>query len=465
MPYEKIGDKEQCIAEQIPFEIPSSWEWVRLGSCGQSIQYGYNAKSKETGRIKMLRISDIQNNNIIYDKIPYCDIKDSEISNYLLKENDILFARTGGTVGKSYLVASLSEDMIYAGYLIRLRLENNISPKYIKFFMESPLYWTQLKNGTIGTAQPNCNGQTLSKMLIPLPPLAEQKRIVEKLEKLLPLVDEYEENYNELEKLDSEFPDKFKKSILQYAIQGKLVKQEPNDEPASVLLEKIKAEKQELIKSGKIKKDKNEFFIYRKTNFYRKTSSTQHDVSYEKVQNEGSVDFYEKFSNGEEKCINDELPFEIPSSWEWVRLGSVCKLDNGEKITDKPYPYLDLKYLRGKKNQQIINSGSYISINTRVIIVDGENSGEIFKIKEEGYLGSTCRVLNILQNIFPEYMDYFLLSKKDLYKNNKRGSAIPHLNKDLFYNTLIPLPTLAEQKRIVAKIEELFKIIEPLEEK
>ena len=252
MPYEKIGDKEQCIAEQIPFEIPSSWEWVRLGSCGQSIQYGYNAKSKETGRIKMLRISDIQNNNIIYDKIPYCDIKDSEISNYLLKENDILFARTGGTVGKSYLVASLSEDMIYAGYLIRLRLENNISPKYIKFFMESPLYWTQLKNGTIGTAQPNCNGQTLSKMLIPLPPLAEQKRIVEKLEKLLPLVDEYEENYNELEKLDSEFPDKFKKSILQYAIQGKLVKQDQNDEPASVLLEKIRAEKQELIKSGKI---------------------------------------------------------------------------------------------------------------------------------------------------------------------------------------------------------------------
>ena len=493
MPYEKIGDKEQCIAEQIPFEIPSSWEWVRLGSCGQSIQYGYNAKSKETGRIKMLRISDIQNNNIIYDKIPYCDIKDSEISNYLLKENDILFARTGGTVGKSYLVASLSEDMIYAGYLIRLRLENNISPKYIKFFMESPLYWTQLKNGTIGTAQPNCNGQTLSKMLIPLPPLAEQKRIVEKLEKLLPLVDEYEENYNELEKLDSEFPDKFKKSILQYAIQGKLVEQDPSDEPASVLLEKIRAEKQELIKSGKIKKDKNESFIYRKTNFYRKTSSTQHDVSYkninngcfasnEKDQNEEIVDFYEKFANGEEKCINDELPFEIPSSWEWVRLGSCGNWRAGSTPpkTNLEYyggniPFLKTGDLNDNYIEDIPEKITELALqklsirlnpaDTVLIAMYGATIGKIGILKFPATTNQACCACIVHEFLYNKYLFYFLMSMRSKFINMGVGGAQPNISKEKIISTIIPLPPLAEQKRIVAKIEELFKIIEPLIEK
>ena len=173
--------------DEVPFEIPESWKWVRWGELSDSIQYGYNAAAQSNGRIKMVRISDIQDNAVLWDRVPYCDISENEIPTYRLQNNDILFARTGGTVGKSFLVNEVPEEAIYAGYLIRTRYSSKLEPKYMKFFMESRLYWDQLKSGTIATAQPNCNGKTLSKMILPLPPLAEQKRIVAKLEDLLPL--------------------------------------------------------------------------------------------------------------------------------------------------------------------------------------------------------------------------------------------------------------------------------------
>ncbi len=182
--YEHIGGKDVNITEEIPFDLPNGWEWTRWGELSESIQYGYNAPAKENGRIKMVRISDIHNNEVLWDNVPYCDIAEQEIPTYLLKANDILFARTGGTVGKSYLVTTVPEDAIYAGYLIRTRYSKELSPQYLKYFMESYLYWEQLREGTIATAQPNCNGKTLSKMLLPLPPLAEQKRIVDKINKI-----------------------------------------------------------------------------------------------------------------------------------------------------------------------------------------------------------------------------------------------------------------------------------------
>ena len=188
---EKKIKKEKPLAEiaedEIPFDIPESWKWVRWGNLSFSIQYGYNAPAKQAGRIKMVRISDIQNGKVIWDSVPFCDIRDEDLPTYLLAENDILFARTGGTVGKSYIVKEIPEEAIYAGYLIRTRYSDMLCPEYLYYFMQTQLYWIQLRNGTIATAQPNCNGQTLSKMILPLPPLAEQKRIVAKIEELLPL--------------------------------------------------------------------------------------------------------------------------------------------------------------------------------------------------------------------------------------------------------------------------------------
>lgn len=189
---EKRIKKEKALAdiseEEIPFEIPNNWKWVRWGELSQSIQYGYNAPAKQEGRIKMVRISDIQDGKVLWDTVPYCDIDETEIESYLLHENDILFARTGGTVGKSYIVADVPEEAVFAGYLIRTSYSSKLCARYMKYFMESKLYWRQLQNGTIATAQPNCNGQTLSKMVLPLPPYAEQVRIVQKLDALLGLI-------------------------------------------------------------------------------------------------------------------------------------------------------------------------------------------------------------------------------------------------------------------------------------
>ena len=186
--YEHIAGRAQDELVEVPFDIPDSWAWVRWGNLSFSIQYGYNAPAKESGRIKMVRISDIHNNEVDWEHVPFCEINECDIETYLLKENDILFARTGGTVGKSYLVTSVPEEAIYAGYLIRTQYSDQLSAQYLKYFMESSLYWMQLKDGTIATAQPNCNGQTLSKMILPLPPLAEQKRIVAKINEIFTML-------------------------------------------------------------------------------------------------------------------------------------------------------------------------------------------------------------------------------------------------------------------------------------
>ena len=210
-----------------------------------------------------------------------------------------------------------------------------------------------------------------------------------------------------------------KNAILQLAVQGKLVPQDPNDEPASELLKRIEAEKAALIKAGRIKKDK-----------------TLTDLS------------------------ADDLPFDIPESWRWLKLGSICQLLDGEKKKGISYPYLEANFLRGKADATMLNEGKYVTKGTRLILVDGENSGEIFSATEDGYMGSTFKVLFFPQELFAGYVLYYLQFKQLAFRNNKTGSAIPHLNKELFFNMPFPVPPLAEQRRIVAKIEELLPLVE-----
>ena len=210
-----------------------------------------------------------------------------------------------------------------------------------------------------------------------------------------------------------------KNAILQLAVQGKLVPQDPNDEPASELLKRIKAEKEQLIKEGKIKKDK--------------------PLS---------------------ELTADDLQFDIPETWAWTKLGYICQLLDGEKRNSQKYPYLEAKYLRGKAEATILTDGKFVSKGTRLILVDGENSGEVFSATEDGYMGSTFKMLFFPQELFAGYVLYFLQLKQSAFRNNKTGSAIPHLNKELFFNMPFPIPPLAEQQRIVAKIEELMPLVE-----
>ncbi|MBW6442750.1 restriction endonuclease subunit S [Patescibacteria group bacterium] len=179
--------------DEVPYELPKGWGWCRLGEVCEKIHYGYTASAiKNSNGIKLLRITDIQNNKVNWEQVPSCQIKESEIDKYLLNENDILIARTGGTIGKSYLVKDVKFKSVFASYLIRAVPFKEINQDYIKLFLGSRLYWDQLFEGSMGTGQPNVNGVTLSKLKFPLPPLPEQKKIVEKVNALIKMCDELE---------------------------------------------------------------------------------------------------------------------------------------------------------------------------------------------------------------------------------------------------------------------------------
>lgn len=434
--YEKIlaTGEVKCIDEEIPFDVPQGWEWERWGNIAQTIQYGYNAPALEHGVIKMVRISDIQENCVLWDNVPYCLIDENDIDTYLLKVNDILFARTGGTVGKSFLVEEVPEKAIYAGYLIRTRYSSLLNPRYMKSFMESQLYWEQLKNGTIATAQPNCNGKTLAKMLLPIPPTNEQYRIVEKLTQLSSFLDNYGLCQDRLNLLNKEIKEQFKKSILQEAIQGKLVQQIAEEGTAQDLLEQIKTEKQKLVKEGKLKK-----------------SALAVSTIFRGDDNK----YYEQIGG---EVTEIEHPLDFPSSWSLARLNAVCQLTDGLKTTGKQC-LLDAKYLRGKSSGTIVEQGKLVYKGDNIMLVDGENSGEVFIVPQDGYMGSTFKQLWISSSMYEPYVLAFIQFYKETLRNSKKGAAIPHLNKELFYGLIIGIPPLQEQRIIVQKIEQLMQLL------
>ena len=434
--YEKFlaTGEVKCIDEEIPFEIPQGWEWERWGNIALSIQYGYNAPALERGDIKMVRISDIHDNVVQWENVPFCNIEACDIDTYLLKENDILFARTGGTVGKSFLVQSVPEPAIYAGYLIRTRYSQELCPQYLKVFMESQLYWEQLKSGTIATAQPNCNGKTLGRMLLPIPPKAEQSRLVQKLTSLTPMFQRYAKAQQDLDNLNESIDDKLKKSILQEAIQGKLVPQIAEEGTAGELLEQIKQEKLHLVKKGKLKK-----------------SALVDSVIYKSDDNK----YYERINA---QTVEIELPFEYPNNWSVLRLKDICQLIDGEKRNGKGI-CLDAKYLRGKSSATIVEKGKFVYAGDNIILVDGENSGEVFTVPQDGYMGSTFKQLWLSSAMWKPYILAFILFYKEDLRNSKRGAAIPHLNKELFYNLPIGIPPYQEQQRIAKRINELSQLL------
>ena len=409
----------------------------------------------------MVRISDIQDGEVLWATVPFCHINESEIDTYLLQKDDILFARTGGTVGKSFLVNDVPYPSIYAGYLIRTRYSNMLSAQYMKYFMECELYWEQLRNGTMATAQPNCNGKTLAKMILPIPPYNEQIRITDKLNQVLKLIRKYGESQNRLDKLNVQIHDLLKKSILQEAIQGKLVPQDAPEELASILLQRIKEEKLRLVKEGKLKKkDIIDSTIFR-----------------------GDDNKYFEKKGKETVCIDEEIPFEIPRTWEWVRLDDICEYIQRGKSPKysliKKYPVVAQK----------CNQWSGFSIDKAQFIVPETISsyGEERKLQDRdllwnstglGTLGRMAIYYSILnpyelavadshvtvirafkQYVCPEYLYAYFTSYtvQSVIEDKSDGST---KQKELAANTvkayLVPLPPYEEQKRIINRINEVF---------
>ena len=456
--YEKfLATREvKCIDEEIPFEIPSSWEWERWGNISQSIQYGYNAPALENGDIRMVRISDIQNNKVLWENVPFCLINTSEIETYLLKVNDILFARTGGTVGKSFLVEEVPMKAIYAGYLIRTRYSSFLSPYYMKAFMESQFYWEQLKNGTIATAQPNCNGKTLAKMLLPIPPINEQKRIVEKLRNVSLHIELYGKSQDSLNQLNEQVKGQLKKSILQEAIQGKLVPQISEEGTSQELLEQIRQEKKELVKEGKLKK-----------------SALTDSVIYKGDDNK----YWEKLGK-EIHCIDDEIPFEIPASWQWVRIKDIFQINPKNVAEDNCISaFIPMEKICATYGSEF----SYDEVQWKTIktgythFADGDvafakitpcfqNRKSVIFIGLPNGIGAGTTELKVMrpygETINRWYLLYFLKSPYFIDEAQFKGTANQQrIITGYLENKLFPLPPKFEQDRIVQQMKQLASIM------
>ena len=448
------GEKEQLVKEgklkkkdlvvnpisedEIPFEIPDSWEWVRLGWIGDwgagATPAKGNADYYNNGTIPWLRTGEL-NNGFVYDSeikvtpkaLEKCSLRMCEVG-------DVLIAMYGATIGK----VAIAGIRLTTNQACCACTPFGVYNKYLLYFLMASKK-TFIEMGE-GGAQPNISREKIVAFRFPLPPLAEQKRIVAKIEELLPKVEEYGKAQEALDKLNEELPERLKNSILQEAIEGRLVPQDSNDEPASALLERIREEKKQLVKEGKLKKKDLE----------------------------------------ETPISEDEIPFKIPESWKWVRLGAISKLIGGFAFKSHEYTPEGSRVIRisdiseeGFVNKNVVRYPYDTKLNQYVIIkndilmaMTGGTVGKSLFVRElpEKTMLLNQRVALIRCNaVFTDYINYVLKSR---YIQNiicmAKNSTNDNISMADIYNFEIPLPPLAEQKRIVAKIEEVFAEIDKL---
>ena len=434
--YEKMlaTGEVKCIDEEVPFEIPQGWEWCRLRDVIYPPKYGTSSKSLSNGDVPVLRMGNIQDGEVVYDKLVFSNnVEDNR--KYLLQDGDLLFNRTNSAelVGKTAIFKG-NRHVIYAGYLILLRPIKTNS-EYLNYIFSSPYVRSYCKEvKTIGVQQCNINAEKVSQLLVPIAPFEEQIRIVDKIKEVLPSVDKYSISQYNLDLLNVSLSECLKKSILQEAIQGRLVPQIAEEGTAKELLEQIKTEKQKLVKEGKLKK-----------------SALNDSIIFKGDDNK----YYEQVGS---EVTEIELPFDFPSTWSIARLNAVCQLTDGLKTTGKQC-LLGAKYLRGKSSETIVEQGKLVYKGDNIMLVDGENSGEVFIVPQDGYMGSTFKQLWISSSMYEPYVLAFLQFYKETLRNSKKGAAIPHLNKELFYGLIIGIPPLQEQRRIVQKIEQSSQLL------
>ena len=442
--YEKMlaTGEVKCIDEEIPFDIPSSWSWARLMNVSIYIQRGKSPKYSPIKKYPVIAQKCNQWAGFSIDKAQF--IEPESLSKYaierILQDEDLMWNSTGlGTLGRMavyYAKLNPYELAVADSHVTVIRLfKPFMLPLFFYFYFASPTVQSVIEDKSDGsTKQKELSTTTVCNYLVPIPPKNEQVRIISKVTSLQPVIERYGTQQEKLDKLNRTTNELIKKSVLQEAIQGKLVPQIAEEGTAQELLEQIKVEKQKLVKEGKLKKSAlNDSVIYR-----------------------GDDNKYYETING--KLVEIELPFEYPNNWTVLRLKDICQLTDGEKKFGKGV-CLDAKYLRGKSSATIIEKGRFVLAGDSIILVDGENSGEVFSVPADGYMGSTFKKLWLSSVMWKPYVLAFILFYKSELRNSKRGAAIPHLNKELFYNLPIGIPPLAEQKRITQRIDELFQLL------
>ena len=434
--YEKFlaTGEVKCIDEEIPFEIPQGWEWCRILSIFQLNPKIEANDDTLAAFIPMEAISAVYSSEYSYYERRWKEIKSGFTQ---FADGDIAFAKiTPCFQNRKSAVFSNLPNGIGAGTTELKVLRpygETINRFFALYFLESPYFIDEATFKGTANQQRIASGY-LENKLFPLPPIEEQCRIANKIAEVVPMVDRYGTAQTKLDNLNVELKNILKKSILQEAIQGKLVPQIVEEGTAQELHEQIKQEKQKLVKEGKVKK-----------------SALTDSVIFKGDDNK----YYERIN---EQIVEVELPFEYPNSWIVLRLKDICQLTDGEKRNGKGI-CLDAKFLRGKSSATIIEKGRFVYAGDNIILVDGENSGEVFSIPQDGYMGSTFKQLWLSSVMWKPCILAFILFYKEALRNSKRGAAIPHLNKDLFYKLPIGIPPLSEQQRITCQINNLFQLI------
>ena len=464
--YEKIlaTGEVKCIDEEIPFEIPVGWEWCRLRDVIYPPKYGTSSKSLSYGDVPVLRMGNIQDGKVVYDKLVFSNnVEDNR--KYILQDGDLLFNRTNSAelVGKTAIFKG-NRHVIYAGYLILLR-PIKTSSEYLNYFFSSPYVRSYCKEvKTIGVQQCNINAEKISQLLVPIAPFEEQMRIVDKIKEVLPSVDKYSISQYNLDSLNVSLSECLKKSILQEAIQGKLVPQIAEEGTAKELLEQIKKEKQKLVKEGKLKK-----------------SALTTSVIFRGDDNK----YWEKSEDGA-VCIDEEIPFEIPSNWAWVRLDDICSFIHRGK-SPKYSPIKKYPVVAQKCNQwdgfsiekaKFIEPQSISSYNEEYFLQDRDLMWNSTGLGTLGRMAIYYMRLNPYElavadshvtvirpyktHIVSEYLYYYFASNtvQSVIEDKSDGST---KQKELATKTvkayLVPIPPFAEQQRIVQKIKSVTSIM------
>ena len=384
--------------EAVPFEVPESWEWTTINDICSKIGSGSTPRGSNYAEegIPFFRSQNVYNDGLVYDDIKYIseEIHENMIGTEV-RAQDLLLNITGGSLGRCAIIPDEFRKGNVSQHVCILRTIV-VLPAYLHLFIISDYFAsTMILSGSGREGLPK---YSLEIMQIPLPPYEEQKRIVAAIEKWFTLIDTLETAKADLQSSITQA----KSMILDLAIHGKLVPQDPNDEPAIELLKRI-----------------NPKFI---------------------------------------PCDNAHYE-NVPDSWCVVPLGNICCLNEGKPITNKEYPYIDVKGLR-TGNYASKQSGKYVPAGTTLILVDGENSGEVFHTPMEGYQGSTMKVLEIDSEMNVQYVLYFVKLYQKALRENQVGSAIPHLNKKMFRELIIPIPTKEEQERIVGTIQQYYRILD-----
>jgi type I restriction enzyme, S subunit len=445
--------------------LPDDWVSARLGELSSSIQYGYTAKAEPEGiGPRFLRITDIQNDAVDWNQVPFCQIDEKDRQKYALGEGDLVFARTGATVGKSYLIRGSVPVSVFASYLIRVRLKDGISPRYVAYFFQAPDYWRQISETQAGIGQPNVNGKKLAQIQIPLAPPSQQQRIVAEIEKQFSRLDEAVANLKRV-KVNLK---RYKAAVLKSAVEGKLTeewrKQHPDVEPAVRLLKRVLAERRKIWEESELSK-------------MRARSKTLQDDLWKKRYPEPQ----------RPKGADPQM---LPSSWTWVTWDQIGFSQNGRAFPSKAYSSTGVKLLRpsnlnengrlvwNKKNTRYMPSGWGKSHRDHVIGSHELVINLTAQSLADEFLGRVCLtgpdelcLLNQrIARLKPIMVDsgYLLwMFKSQAFRRFvdqlNTGSLIQHMFTSQLSRFVVPLPPFDEQCEIATEIEARLSVMEQLE--